>query len=290
MSKKPLGDDLAVYRGAVSACAEAKKELREAGGPALGAGTASCSPSLVYNGQESISKSPVFKSQWDRQQRRIYSKLQSFTVLKSSEGYQLFRVDLTTGIGGNAGLMSAHALELVKRVGRVFGYSVEYFWVRTAEGHGVMHGVWAVKHEKAVYIPQVWLSSQWEEIHGAHRVWIKRISTKGHLKNAVRYLVNQYLANQSSIVRCSYSWNKCKVSLGRGWSSFKKIISSKCPVLRYERLYGRDVAIRDWLPMRSMITMWQSLLTHGLCIFGDDVIEIVDRDVVMVPSRWQVYA
>jgi len=244
---------------------------------AEGARTRAASPSLVSKGQESTFQFLKHKSQWDRQQRRIYQKLQSWSFMKVSEGYQLIRADFTTGKDGSADLLSKHYAEVMRRVKREFDLDIEHFTVRTAEGHGVLHCMWAIKHDRAAWISQAWLSDQWNEIHGAHRVWIKRVSSKFHLKMSVRYLVNQYLAGQTSIVRCSYSWNKCKIALGRGWSSFKRQTSERRPVLYHEQRYGRDYAVRDLLPMGVIVRAWQSLLEVGWCLVDGIVYGIADR-------------
>ena len=240
-------------------------------------GVAPAVPSLVYKGQESTFQSLKHKSQWDRQQRRIFSRLQSWSFMKLMEGYQLIRTDFTTGRDGSDTLLAKHYAEIKRRVLREFGYDIEHFTVRTREGNGVLHCVWAIKQDRAVHIPQAWLSTQWDNIHGAHRVWIKRVSTKFHLKMSVRYLVNQYLAGQTSIVRCSYSWNKCKIALGKGWSSLKRQITERRPILYREKRYGRDFAVRDWLPMADIVRAWMALIEVGWCLC-DGIVYVIEEN------------
>lgn len=253
--------------------------VREPEGPARQARERAGSPSLVSNGQ-----SRTFSS-WNRQQKRVYNRLTSFMLEAESRGAQLFRVDLTTAPGGDAGKLAVHSRELRRRVKREYGYDVEQFQVETNEGHGVYHCVWAIVSDRAVYIHQAWLSSMWQEIHGAHRVWIKRVSTKYHQKNAARYLAAQYLAGQdgTALVRMSYSWKKCKLSLGRGWSSFRRLVADRCPVLWYERMYGRDVPVRDLLPMGDIVAAWRDLIQFGWCTCGGLVYLVRDREIV---QRW----
>ena len=233
------------------------------------------SPSLVNIGQDRTWKN---RGQWDRQQKRVFRTLQSWIILKASSGYQLFFVHFTGGTGADQGKLAEHDKELKKRVFRELGYKVDEFKVQTREGNGVLHCVWAVKSEQAVWISQSWLSEQWQAIHGAHRVWINRIKTsKRDLKNVANYVVNQYVAGQTSIVRCSYGWRTCKVALGVGWAQFKKLTSELRPIKYYEQFYGRDVAVRDLLPMADIVKAWQALLEVGWCMVDGVVFDIQDR-------------
>ena len=96
---------------------------------------------------------------------------------------------------------------LVKRIRRsqVFGPKFEYCCVRTSGNLGVMHLLYRGK-----FIPQSWLKRQWFEIHSAFEVWISRVEDrKVGIGGVSRYLVSQYMSNQSSFVLGSASrhWN-----------------------------------------------------------------------------------
>lgn len=231
------------------------------------------SPSLVVYSQSRTCRT------WTKKQSRVYNSLMSFFLEVSSRKLQTFRVDLTTADGGIPENLSDDHKELRKRVKRVFGYDIEHYQVITSEGNGVMHGVWAIESKKSAYIPQAWISEQWESIHGAKIVWIERVHGKRHYKNSAQYFASHYLAGQGDLVRHSYSWHKCKISLGRGWSSFKRQISERRPVLYHEQRYGRDFAIRDWLPMAEIVKSWQSLIELGWCLVDGIVYVIEGRTV-----------
>lgn len=81
---------------------------------------------------------------------------------------------------------------LVKRIRRRYG-TFEYVRVRTDEGNGVLHIIF-----RGCYIPQKWLSEQWDDIHCSWNVDI-RDTQRYHCS----YVVNQYLCGQSSFVRYS---------------------------------------------------------------------------------------
>ena len=71
--------------------------------------------------------------------------------------------------------------------------------------------IWAYKDtnplkKASFYIPFIWLQAQWNEIHGAFHVNVKRIG--GRDKDATRlsrYIVAQYCGNQDGLVRLSRS-------------------------------------------------------------------------------------
>ena len=94
---------------------------------------------------------------------------------------------------------------------RQLGFAdIEYICVDTREGHGVLHMIWAWKcpdsSRKSFYIEFKWLQANWEEIHGAFMVNVKRIggSTKD-ARRLSRYIVSQYCGDQNGLVRLSQS-------------------------------------------------------------------------------------
>jgi hypothetical protein len=89
---------------------------------------------------------------------------------------------------------------LVKRIRRKFG-KFEYCVVRTSEGYGVLHLLY-----RGGFIPVAWLRHGWFVIHRAFEVWITRFDDrKGGIGGISRYLVTQYMSNQSGYVRGSAS-------------------------------------------------------------------------------------
>lgn len=95
----------------------------------------------------------------------------------------------------------------------------EYFKVQTNEGNGVLHIVY-----KGDYIPQVWLSENWMDIHNAWDVNIKEI--KYDIKRTAMYVISQYVSNQdASFVRSSWSQGWCFHGFVAKWKWLKQWFS-----------------------------------------------------------------
>ncbi len=108
---------------------------------------------------------------------------------------------------------------LTKRVRRHFG-SFEYVKVKTDEGNGVIHVIYA-----GPFIPQKWLSRNWGEIHGSPIVDIRKL----YFGRGLRNYLSSYLQGQG---RLSYSWGWFK----KGWaSSYRRLQTDK---KRYYILVG----------------------------------------------------
>jgi hypothetical protein len=61
----------------------------------------------------------------------------------------------------------------------------------STEGNGVLHRVWAWVGKRSFYIPQDWLSSEWEKIHGAPVVWVRKMRIdRKDIKRVGRYFVS----------------------------------------------------------------------------------------------------
>ena len=80
----------------------------------------------------------------------------------------------------------------------------------TREGHGVLHMIWAWKcpdrSRKSFFIEFEWLQANWQDIHGAFMVNVRRIggSTRD-ARRLSRYIVSQYCGDQDGLVRLSQS-------------------------------------------------------------------------------------
>ncbi len=115
--------------------------------------------------------------QWSRKQWRVFQRLTSWCYEAKSRGCQLARVDLTTASGGPAPFLRKHLQELRRRIERDLGYpGIETFVVETSEGNWVLHMVWAWVGDRTFIVDQGWLSEQWEKIHGAFIVYIRRMN------------------------------------------------------------------------------------------------------------------
>jgi len=212
------------------------------------------SPSLVYIGQSS-----AFKP-WSKRQKRLYQRLLSFEKEALGRGCQLFRVDLTSAREGDNKSLVRGFQELRRRIEKTFGYYIEYFKVETSEGHGVYHMVWAINANRAVWIPQEWLSERWGEIHGAKIVYIKRMKKDKHtVRNVGRYFAVQYLAGQSSFVRMSWSWWRARLAIGKGWSFLKTQMMRGFDISTWQ---GRS-PFNKTLTYRDMLVAWDEILSRG---------------------------
>ena len=217
----------------------------------------SASPSLVNNGQSGT---------WNRRQRRTFQRIRSWSLYLKSRGYQLLRIDLTSGSGRKGESLTEDFKKLRRQIERKFiNYKLHFFRVQTFEGNGVLHLVVAVKWDKPIYISQVWLSETWEKLHGAHRVWIKRMDSKdGDLKRVSRYFCSQYLAGQSSITRVSWSWWRDGLAIGKAWDFYRKQLR------KFSEIYswvGLNVS-GEVVTFKRMIEGWNKILIEGWAIVG----------------------
>lgn len=230
--------------------------LGEASSSILGVGAKQPSP---------LTPSSSWFTTWNRQQKHIFQTLMSWMGEALGRSCQLFRVDLTTGPGGDSKLLGRHFQELRRRIERRQGYRIEYFKVETSEGNGVLHMVWAIELGRPAYVDQAWLSSEWVKIHGAHRVWIDRMGRSGNsVQRVARYIVSQYLAGQkaSALVRASWSWWRSRVSIGRAWRFMKRemrdVTTSGISWTGFDRS----------LPRSAIIETWNEVLRKGSCVIA----------------------
>jgi hypothetical protein len=102
-----------------------------------------------------------------------------------------------------------------------------YYQVRTNEGNGVLHNLFA-----SDFIPQHWLSKQWKEIHKSPNVSIRLVTSKEN-KEMANYLASQmcdYISNQdATFIRqsSSHDW------IYRGWSLDYKQIKNRIANYHY---------------------------------------------------------
>lgn len=210
------------------------------------------------------------KKQWDTQLKRAYGRVLSFMNEGKGRGCQFLWLNLTTVKGDlkNGEKLTPHFKELRRRIERKTGYRIGYFKVETSEGGGVLHIILAIESKTAVWIGQRWLSAQWLEIHGAHRVWIGRIGCRDKDKrNISRYIVSQYMTGGqgSSFVRFSYSWWRTRLALGLGWAKLKK---------EHRGMVG--------VAFVTLIGAWQELLLFGSCELGGHHYGIIERCVSLI--------
>ena len=112
---------------------------------------------------------------WTRQQRRVSQRLTSWCYETKSRGCELLRVDLTTASRGTISLSktsSGNADDVQRELGLK---KIEMFVVETSEGNGVLHMIWDWQGGRQFIVGESWLSRQWERIHGAPIVFIRRM-------------------------------------------------------------------------------------------------------------------
>lgn len=155
------------------------------------------------------------RGSWSHQQKRVYHRCMSLLHYWMSYGYQILWVTLTSSDKSDVDQLNDHFTTLKKRIERTFSYAnIEHLAIRTDEGNGVYHLFLAYKlqkgrRQKRFYIPQRWLSKQWDDIHSARVVWIESVENSPSSKKRLsRYCVSQYCANQNLLRRVSWSWKR----------------------------------------------------------------------------------
>ena len=196
-----------------------KEGVADASGPEAREGPRGSSL-LVKNGQSSI-------PEWGKKHRRQYQRLMTLLYRWESMGLSIVRLELTTAIKGDPKLMTKHYETLRRRIEKLIGKRVHYWWVQTEEGNGVLHTLMAA--EGSLYVEQEWLSGKWEEIHGAKIVYIKRYKKGAYSRRRVsKYLVSQYLAGQLGNIRMGWSWKRTfNIPISKAWKLFCKLFKKK---------------------------------------------------------------
>jgi len=158
--------------------------------------------------------------------------------------------------------------QLLRRmIERKWHCRILYFKIETSEGNGVYHMILAIKSNKAVYIPQKWLSKKWSKIHGAPVVYIARMDHK--LRSIGKYLVEQYLSGQDAIVRVSWSWWRSGISIGKAFRDFyceiRNALLSGC--VRGESRFSRIITYGEALKAWSVLLSKGSVVIAGAVFF-----------------------
>jgi hypothetical protein len=216
--------------------------------------------------------------QWSRKQRRVFQRLTSWCFEAKSRDCQLSRVDLTTALAGPASLLRKHLQELRRRVERDLGFKgLETFVVETSEGNGVLHMVWGWRGERQFIIEQDWLSKQWEKIHGAPIVFIRRMNlSKEDIRRVGRYFALQYLADQGdALIRMSWSWKRSRFALGKTWIFMVKEFRRRN---RESTWCGVNPGVVE-LTFADLLVAWEELLSRGWCILGEALFSVHEREV-----------
>ena len=138
----------------------------------------------------------VNKSQGSRRLKRFYQRAKSGLSMARKKGEFLAFLTLTSSPSSTRKISYSWDI-LRKRIYRRFG-RVEYIWVREFTKSGLEHMHVIIR---GPYIPQRWLSNNWESIHGAKVVYIEAIWDSS---KALKYMV-KYMAKEIK-GRFGYSW------------------------------------------------------------------------------------
>jgi len=175
------------------------------------------------------------RSKWSFKQNRAYHRLLSGLRRAKTLGKPVRFMTLTSSPTSKWRMINPHFQVLRKRIERNFG-KIDYIKFRTNEGHGVLHVVYV-----GTFIPQRWLSRNWNEIHGAKIVDIRKVRGE---KRIACYLISNYLVNQT-FVRMSWSWGWVFRGFVKWWKKFIQ-------------WYGYPVCIKRWTSfLSSRVLFWK---------------------------------
>lgn len=163
-------------------------------------------------------KNKAIAYSWTPKQKRCFQRVMSGLTYQRIRGCRIRFLTLTSGTSVQNDIQRDFIC-LKMRIIRAFG-TFEYIKVRTNEGNGVIHILYVGK-----YIPQSWLSRQWEEIHQSPIVDIRAVD---RIKGLGRYFVSQYLSQQKcSWLRYSWSWKWVYCGFVKIWYLIRKENSRK---------------------------------------------------------------
>lgn len=170
---------------------------------------------------------------WSAKQKRAYQRLLSGLTRAKALGKKVRFMTLTSSPSSSWRELNSHFQVLRKRIERAFG-KMDYMKFKTNEGYGVLHVVYA-----GSFVPQRWLSCNWNEIHGAEIVDVRKVRGE---KRLARYLISNYLVSQS-FVRMSWSW------VFRGFVGMWKW---------FVRKFGYPLCIKRWTSfLSSKVLFWK---------------------------------
>ena len=158
-----------------------------------------------------------------RKRGRLYNRILSGVQLAQYKNQHLRVMTLTSSPKSDILAVNQHFEILKKRIRRKFP-EFEYCKIETPEGCGaVIHLLY-----RGCYIPQKWLSKQWNEIHSAPNVYLQYL--RGNPKRVANYFLG-YLGHHSEF-RLGYSHNWVFRGFVREWTRIKRYF------LRFFYFYG----------------------------------------------------
>ena len=224
------------------------------------------------------------KPEWTRKQKRGYHRVRSLLWFWECHDFQVLWVTLSTSPGGQADQLTYRHKRLRQRIESQLGYrGLEYYQVRTQEGHGVLHVFWAWRvppgeRTRRFWISQEWLSTQWKQIHGAPIVWIKVYKPGRQSRNRLsRYVISQYVQDQCGYVNMCWSWKRSLgFPIGAVWNTLRKIWQNRNRV--------RVMRSQREVPMLVLVKTWEDLLTGHPILLEERIVKLVlGQGLVLTP-------
>jgi hypothetical protein len=188
-----------------------------------------------------------YSGNWTQKQKRAYHRIKSGVKVAHIKNKKIKHLILTTSPAGANRNLCGDFQTLRKRILRKFNILIAYCMVHTNEGNGVLHVLLT-----GDYLPQYWLSKQWEEIHKSSYVYIKDTPY-----NVAGYITSQYIANQqTSFQRCSWSHNWVCKGFVKQWKY----------LLKWSKDWKKTFPelIQKWNLYLSQVALTQKTLDVGL--------------------------
>jgi hypothetical protein len=149
---------------------------------------------------------------WPRKRRRLFQRSMSGLEYAAARGERARFLTLTSSPSSSKPIHDSFR-SFVKRVRRRYG-SFEYLAVKefTKSGLAHLHILF-----RGPFLDQAWVSSTWQEIHGAKIVYIEEV--RGNLKQVANYLAKYIISDGE---RFWWSWNWVYRGFVRDWNWVRK--------------------------------------------------------------------
>ena len=205
---------------------------------------------------------PALRSRWSPKARRWYQRLLSGLTHHQAQGRILRVMTLTTAPRALDRDLNADFQALKKRILRKWPCRFDYWKLRTSEGNGVLHIIYA-----GIYIPVAWLKQAWSEVHGgSYIVYLQKL--RGKRKSMVNYLMGHYLPAHASdlgiYTRMSWSWGWVFRGFAGAWRWFwKRGPTMFDAIFEWNRLMCRNEPLISYKRMRGRLWKQTKLKKEG---------------------------
>ena len=188
-----------------------------------------------------------------KKNKRFFHRITSGQTLAKYQRKEIRFFTLTTSDKAKNSDLSRDVSVLIKRIRRKQP-KFQYCKVNTNEGNGVVHVLY-----KGKYIPQRWLSYNWNKIHNSYIVDIRKCDND---KSIASYLINQYLSNQKcTYTRMSYSNKWIFKGAVEKWKSILNSVKQRCYYNSVQELwYYKRKIISFKEILETALQRWNNLL------------------------------